>query len=116
MGTPGKLVALASVMSFWIPMVEINSAVWISIFLPLSISFNLFNVRRYGEIEYWLTAIKVISCIGIIILGLVLPMDASPRTRLLGTTDDHQLIPCPNPGTSNCLPPPGFGCITCAHE
>jgi yeast amino acid transporter len=72
--------------------------------------FNFFNVRRYGEIEFWMTAIKVTVIVGIIVLGVVLPMNGSTVTRLLGTDPHHNLIVCNDPATDNCVEPPGFNC------
>jgi amino acid permease len=110
---PFPLVAAASIMEFWVP--NINPAVWVSLFCLIPIGFNFFNVRRYGAFEFYLTSIKVIACVGIMILGILLPMDASPDQRLLGTDlVTHQLIPCDNSTSTNgqCLPTPGFNCIT----
>jgi amino acid permease len=68
-------------------------------------------VRRYGEIEYWVTALKVVAIMGIIFAGVILPMNASPNQRLLGTDDDLNPVPC-NQTASNytCVAAPGFNC------
>jgi len=98
-------------MSFWIPKTQVNPAVWITSFGAILIAFNLFNVRRYGEIEFWMATVKVTAIFGIILLGLLLPMNASTATRLLGTdTTNHVLIPCN--GSVPCLQQPGFDCFT----
>jgi len=75
------------------------------------IVFNLFNVRRYGEIEFWFTVLKIAAVIGITILGILLPMNVSTYPRLLGTNAQHQMIPCNSPATDNCVNPPGFDCM-----
>jgi amino acid permease len=111
MGIPTPLVAATSIMSFWVSTDQVNPAVWISIFLVFPIIFNMFNVRRYGEIEFWLTSIKTTTCVGIIILGILIPMGASTATPLWGTNSQHELVPCdltvvPN----NCTGQPGFYC------
>src|SRR5271156_2165534 len=99
---PAKLVAAASLMSFWIPETQINPGVWISVFATLVIAFNMFNVRRYGEIEFWMTTIKVETLVLIFLMGILLPMDASSATRLTGTDSQYRLIPCSDPVTDNC--------------
>ena len=109
---PFPLLAAAEIMAFWLP--NINPAVWITVFFLVPITFNFFNVRKYGELEYWLTSVKVVACVGIIILGILLPMDASTSQPLLGTNNVNgtlQLIPCLNSTTDDCVPQPGFSCI-----
>jgi amino acid transporter len=110
-GFPAKLVAATSTMTFWIPADQINPAVWISLYAAIPIAFNMFNVRRYGEIEFWLATIKVTAFVGIIISGILLPLGASSVTRLLGTDTNHVLIPCDDPASDNCVSPPGFICM-----
>lgn len=96
------------VISFWLP--DVNYAVWISLFFVTSVLFNLLNVRRFGEVEYWLTVVKIATIVGLIILGVLLPMGASVGTRLLKA---DSLAPCPpNPAPEECLEPPGFPCIS----
>jgi yeast amino acid transporter len=110
MGVPFPLIAAAGIMSFWVPATQVSPAVWISVFLIPQITFNFFNVRKYGEIEFWLTSIKVLTCVGLIILGILLAMGASAETPLLGTDSNHHLIQCLNATTDNCVSPPGFIC------
>jgi amino acid permease len=107
---PAKLVAATSIVSFWVPKTYIHPAVWISVFMATPLGFNMFNVRRYGEIEFWLTAFKVTSLLWISIIGILLPLDASTATRLSGTDGSNALIPCTNPALDNCLSHPGFNC------
>ena len=109
-----ELVALQKVMSTWLSD-EKYAYMWITIFFIMIVLFNLLNVRRYGEIEFWLTAIKLVTIVGIIFLGLVLPMGASPNTRQLGTSSDYTAIPCPSNATQGqCLETPGFECTYCS--
>src|SRR5437773_1085234 len=93
MGFGAQVVAAQKIIVFWLP--GVNSAVWITVFLIIPLVFNNWNVRRYGEIEYWLTVTKIATIVGIIILGVVLPMGASSETRLLGTSPNYEVIPCP---------------------
>lgn len=83
--------------------------VWITIFYLVIVLFNLLNVRRYGEIEYWLTVIKLATIVGIIILGLLLPLGISPDTRQLGTTVNDTVTLCTS-DPNGCLGNPGFEC------
>jgi len=98
-------------MSFWLPNHDkYPPEIWVTVFLVIPFLFNFLNVRRYGEIEYWLTVIKVITIVGIIVLGVLLPMNASPNVRLLGTGPDNALIECPPNNSTGCVGTPGFGC------
>src|SRR5438045_2232082 len=86
--------------------------VWITVFLVLIVMFNVLNVRRFGEIEYWMTVIKLATIVGIIILGFLLPMGVSTDTRQLATIG-NDTAPCPSPPANDtCLPLPGFDCTS----
>jgi len=81
--------------------------------------FNLLNVRRIGEIEYWLTILKVTTIIGLISLGILLPMGVSVGTRKLGTVGQVEAqnliaVPCPSSALP-CLDAPGFPCTPFRH-
>jgi amino acid transporter len=97
-------------MQFWTN--SVPEAAWIAIFLVLPIVFNLLNVRRYGEIEFWLTTTKVTMIVILIVLGILLPMGASPENMLLGTSADYRPVPCDQNVIGECLPTHGFNCLT----
>jgi amino acid permease len=103
-------------MAVWLPDKDkYRPEIWISIFWLIPVLFNYLNVRRYGEIEFWLTVAKVVTIVGIIVLGILLPMGASPATRLLGTDmQTLELVECPQTPTPGitCVGTPGFGCIS----
>ena len=109
-----ELTALQNIMSIWV-VDEKYKYVWISFYFILIVLFNLLNVRRYGEIEFWLTVIKLATIIGLIFLGLLLAMGAMWGSRRLGTLENTP-VPCPNDCLSTavqqgiCLGIPGFGC------
>lgn len=105
-----KFVAAASTMAFWLP--NVSPAVWIGSFLFPPILFNMFNVRRYGEIEFWLATVKATAVVLAVVLGILLPLGVSTYPLLLGTSPEHKLIPCNDPAANNCIPPPGFNCAS----
>lgn len=111
---PSHVVAASGMMTFWCLQSQCNIAIWITVFLLLPLGFNFFNVRRYGEIEFWLTTVKLGLIASIIVLGILLPMDASPTAMLLGTSNSGQIIECqptePNSVSESCLARPGFAC------
>lgn len=96
-------------MKFW--PTPVPEPAWIAIFLVIPLLFNLFNVRRYGEIEFWLTTIKVTLIVGLTFLGVLLPMGASTNGLLLGTDANHHPVDCSENMIGTCLPPPGFNCL-----
>lgn len=72
----------------------------------------MFNVRRYGEIEYWLTLTKIAAVVGIALFGIILSMGGSTYPRLPGTdVNSHTLLPDCHLNGNNCVPSPGFECI-----
>jgi L-asparagine transporter-like permease len=109
-----QLTALHNIMSTWVE--DKYKYLWISFFFILIVLFNLLNVRRYGEIEFWFTVIKLVTIVGLIFLGLILAMGALGSSRQLGTLD-NTAIPCPNECLNTavqqglCLDIPGFGCM-----
>jgi amino acid transporter len=59
---PLEIVAASITINYWHS--GVSNAVWVTIFLVLIISINLFGVRGYGEAEFVFSIIKVIAIIG----------------------------------------------------
>ena len=84
---------------------EVNVAVWITIILVVILLLNIFAVEIFGEAEFWFGSIKLISILGLIILGVVLFFGGGPNHDRLGfrywkTEDGHSafvdyLVPGP---------------------
>ena len=64
------LVAAQLVMAYWIP--DVNGMVWSALFLGLMFALNAISVKGFGEAEYWFAAIKVVTVIVFIGLGLAM--------------------------------------------
>lgn len=79
-----QLVAGSLVMSFWVSTEKVNPGVWIAIFLVIIIVINVLGVRFFGEIEFWLSVLKVLTCLGLIILLLVIALGGGPTKERLG--------------------------------
>ncbi|CAF1112930.1 unnamed protein product [Adineta steineri] len=79
---PLELTAAGIVINYWTT--SINIGVWITIFLVFLLIINLFGVRGYGEIEFYMSIIKVIAVIGFIILGIVLVFGGGPNHQYIG--------------------------------
>jgi len=110
MAFTAQLVASSTIISLWLP--NVPKEIWILIISVVCFLFNNFRVRRYGEIEYWLTVIKVCAVVGIIFAGILLPMNASPTQKLLGTDLAGNPVPCNQTALAYpCVASPGFNCI-----
>jgi amino acid permease len=104
---PNKLVAASTYMAFWTS--AVHPAAWITIYLIPPVLFNLFNVRRYGEIEFWLTLQKVITFVLLISYGILMAMQASDITPWSGTTSTYEPLPCSESDPDiPCVGGPGF--------
>lgn len=97
-------------MYYWVP--DESPYLWLGIFLILPLLLNLLNVQRIGEIEFVLTAIKIFTIIGIVILGFVLIGGGTNTTYLLGTDATYRPVPCSSNVIGQCLSEPGFNCIS----
>lgn len=80
---PLEIVAATLTIEFW-NHGKINNDAWVSIFLVLILSINLFGVKGYGEAEFVFSIIKVIAVIGWIILGVILNCGGGPDGTYIG--------------------------------
>src|SRR5690606_13539058 len=64
------LVAAQLVMSYWLP--DIPGVVWSALFLVLMFLLNNISVKGFGEAEYWFAAIKVVTVLVFIAIGLLM--------------------------------------------
>ena len=76
MTLPYELVAASVTISFWRD--DINPGVWIAVFLVALVGIQFFGVRGYGEVEFFLSIIKIVACIGFIILGIIIDCGGVP--------------------------------------
>jgi amino acid transporter len=80
---PFELTAASLTIKFWDS--SINITVWITVFFTLVIAANMFGVLGYGEVEFFLSTIKIVAIIGFIILGVIINCGGVP-------TDDRGYI------------------------
>src|SRR5436190_1928847 len=85
---PGKTIVFSRYMAYWRP--DDSPFIWISIFIWIPLLFNLLNIRRYGEIEFVFTTIKIQGIFGIIILGCIIIAGGTLREPLLGTNSANE--------------------------
>ncbi|GLB36338.1 putative amino acid [Lyophyllum shimeji] len=78
---PAELSAAAVLIGFWS---DINPAVWITVTMVVTITINMFGAGVYGEAEFIFASIKVLTVVGLIILGIVLDLGGGPNHDRLG--------------------------------
>ncbi|CAL9728114.1 basic amino-acid permease [Monosporozyma unispora] len=71
-----ELSVVGQIIFFWTEQVPL--AAWISIFWIILITVNMFPVRYYGEIEFWVAFTKVISIMGFILFCICIVCGAGP--------------------------------------
>ncbi|KAI1363697.1 amino-acid permease inda1 [Xylaria arbuscula] len=84
---PFELIAASGTITFWRQ--DIDSAVWVTVFLVVLIIIQIFGVRGYGEVEFVLSIIKIAACIGFIILGIVINVGGVGDRGYLGAKYWH---------------------------
>lgn len=82
--TANQLVAGSLTMQYWIDADRANPGIWIAVFLTLSMTVNLLGVRFFGEVEFWMCVVKICTCLGLVILLLVIALGGAPTGDRLG--------------------------------
>lgn len=65
-----ELVAAALVMRFWFP--DTPAWIWSGLFLLILFALNAFSTKVYGEGEFWLATIKVVTVLIFLVLGILM--------------------------------------------
>ncbi|KAL8806656.1 MAG: hypothetical protein Q9182_001184 [Xanthomendoza sp. 2 TL-2023] len=76
--TPNQLTAASLVLQYWVPREKVNPGVFIAVFLVVIVLVNYLGIKYFGEIEFWLSSIKVLTIVGLLILSLVLVLGGGP--------------------------------------
>jgi amino acid transporter len=84
--TPNNLTAASLVIQYWVPRDKVNPGVFITVFLVAIVLINYFGVRFFGEFEFYLSSIKVIVILGLILLSLILACGGGPNGQATGFT------------------------------
>lgn len=80
------LSSAAFVMSYWFP--HISFLFWSVLFFILVVGVNLLAVKSYGESQYWLSIIKVITVLVFLIVGCLMILGAFHQPHI-GFTNWH---------------------------
>ncbi|KAF9651914.1 amino acid permease [Thelephora ganbajun] len=79
---PAELSAAAILVGYWNH--AISPAVWITVCLVVVIMINMLGAGAYGEAEFIFASIKVLTIVGLIILGIVLDLGGGPTNDRVG--------------------------------
>lgn len=82
---PFEISAACNIIHYWPGSHGINNAAWITPLLVALMAIQVFGVRGYGEVEYVLSIIKILACVGFMILGVIIDTGGVP-------TDDRGYI------------------------
>lgn len=77
----GDLTASQLIMSYWTDKYNWLPAIFFWVFL---VSVNLIHVKLYGELEYWLSLLKIISIVIFFFLGIAVNAGANTSHEYLG--------------------------------
>ncbi|KAL5046425.1 hypothetical protein BDW71DRAFT_214671 [Aspergillus fruticulosus] len=87
--TASDLVALQIVLQYWTESDNFPGWAFSLIFWAVLIALNLFAVRVYGEVEYWMSVLKVVTIIVFIILGIVVNCGGNESGHYIGGENWH---------------------------
>jgi amino acid transporter len=82
---PFEISAACNIIHFWSGSEGINNSAWIVPLLVALVVIQIFGVKGYGEVEFALSLIKIIACVGFMILGIIINCGGVP-------TDDRGYI------------------------
>lgn len=76
--TPNQLTAFALVLQYWADPEKLNPGIFIAIAMVAIIFINYFGIKFFGEFEFWLSSIKVVVVLGLIMVSLILACGGGP--------------------------------------
>ncbi|KAI8802566.1 lysine-specific permease [Cladochytrium replicatum] len=82
MTLPAELVALGIILAFWAP--QVSSWIWALISVIFLFGMNALGVQGFGELEYWLSLIKVLAIIVFLIVAILVDAGAIGDRVVLG--------------------------------
>lgn len=81
---PNQLTAAALVLQYWVPREKLNPGVFIAIFLVSIVLINYLGVKYFGELEFWMSSLKILTLCGLIILSIILVLGGGPKHERIG--------------------------------
>ncbi|EXJ59173.1 hypothetical protein A1O7_06605 [Cladophialophora yegresii CBS 114405] len=78
---PTEITAICVLFQYW---TDINSSLWIVIFIALTVAVGLCFIGIYGEIEFWFALLKIVFIIFLVLLGLIIDLGGVSGTPRIG--------------------------------
>lgn len=84
---PFEIVAVNNFIHYWRD--DYNAAITLCIQIVMYAGINIFAVKLYGEVEFWLSLGKLILCIGLLLFTLVTMCGGNPQGDAFGFRNWH---------------------------
>ncbi|PWN42661.1 amino acid permease [Ceraceosorus guamensis] len=78
---PSEITAICVLFQLW---TDVSPAVFIVIFIVLTVAVGMVNVRVFGEVEFGFAMLKILLVIFLIIFGLIVNLGGVPGTERIG--------------------------------
>jgi yeast amino acid transporter len=78
---PTEITAICVLFQYW---TDINSSVWIVIFVALTLAIGFCFIGIYGEVEFWFALLKIVFIVFLILLGLIIDLGGVSGTPRIG--------------------------------
>jgi amino acid transporter len=75
---PFEISAACNIIHYWPGSEGINNSAWIVPLLTALVVIQFFGVRGYGEVEFVISVIKILACIGFMFLGVIIDCGGVP--------------------------------------
>lgn len=81
LSVPAEISAICVLFQYW---TDVNSSVFICVFIFLTFAIGISYVGIYGEVEFWFACLKILLVIFLIIFGLVIDLGGIPGQERIG--------------------------------
>ncbi|KIW19035.1 hypothetical protein PV08_03325 [Exophiala spinifera] len=68
---PTEITAICVLFQYW---TDVNSSVWIVVFICLTVIVGMSFIGIYGEVEFWFALLKIVFIVFLILLGLIIDL------------------------------------------
>ncbi|KAJ7046731.1 dicarbixylic amino acid permease [Mycena alexandri] len=82
--TPNNINAAGVVIQYWAGGRKLPLEAWMIVFITFIFFVNLLGVRVFGEMEFWFSSIKVLSLIGLLLMGIIIDLGGNPKHDRIG--------------------------------
>jgi amino acid transporter len=73
-----EISAATLVIGYWDQESKVNPAVWITIIILIILGLNIFAVGIYGEAEFCFASVKIITMLGLLLVGFIIMLGGGP--------------------------------------